>query len=77
MSGEEKSNEEESDLSQRSVQETDELATAKLTLPHRFGMYRTPTKDVPRITDIEIDEPPFEPTERTSDPNHKVRNIFD
>ena len=29
----------------------------QLTLPHRFGLYKTPTKDVPKTTEIELDDP--------------------
>ena len=29
----------------------------QLTLPHRFGMYKTPTKDVTKTTEIELDDP--------------------
>ncbi len=30
--------------------DTYEVGTTQLTLPHRFGMYKTPTKDVPKTT---------------------------
>ena len=29
----------------------------QLTLPQRFGLYRTPTKDVPKTTEIELEDP--------------------
>ena len=55
--------------------------TTQLTLPQRFGMYKTPTKDVPKFTDIELEDPPFFPDSTSSqfarNPNHKVRSIFD
>lgn len=53
----------------------------QLTLPHRFGLYKTPTKDVPKTTEIELEDPPFFPDSTSSrlarNPNHKVRSIFD
>ena len=48
----------------------------QLTLPHRFGLAKTPTKDVPKTTPIELDDPPFNPSPRQMDSNHKVRGIF-
>ena len=52
----------------------------QLTLPHRFGLYKTPTKDVPKTTEIELEDPPFNMDSTSSilanNPNHKVRNIF-
>lgn len=53
----------------------------QLTLPHRFGMYKTPTKDVPKTTEIELEEPKDSFIDSTSsrlakNPNHKVRGIF-
>ena len=33
------------------------LGPTQLTLPHRFGMYKTPTKDVPKTTKIELEDP--------------------
>ena len=55
--------------------------TSKLTLPHRFGMYKTPIKDVPKTIEIELEDPPFNVSEALSimerNPNHKVRGIFD
>lgn len=59
------------------VESGDVLKTTQLTLPQRFGMYKTPTKDVPKTTQIELDDPPFNPSPRQLDPNHKVRGIFD
>lgn len=68
------------------VKPKDEMAkykerTAKLSLPARFGLYKTPTKDVPKFTDIELEDPPFLPDSTSSrfarNPNHKVRSIFD
>ena len=54
---------------------------SKLTLPQRFGLYRTPTKDTPKITEVELEDPPFLPDSTSSrlasNPNHKVRSIFD
>ena len=29
----------------------------QLTLPHRFGMYKTPTRGVPKTTEIELEDP--------------------
>ena len=56
--------------------------TSKLTLPQRFGIYRTPTKDVPKTTEIELEDPEDNFIDSTSsrlarNPNHKVRGIFD
>lgn len=34
-----------------------EVGTTQLTLPHRFGMYKTPAKDVPKTTKIELEDP--------------------
>ena len=53
------------------------LGPTQLTLPHRFGMYKTPTKDAKKTTQLDVEVPEFEPTERNANPNHKVRNIFD
>lgn len=54
---------------------------SQLTLPARFGMYKTPTKDVPKTTEIELEDPPFSPDSTSSrlakNPNHKIRSIFD
>jgi hypothetical protein len=54
----------------------------QLTLPHRFGLYKTPTKDVPKTTEIELENPEDNFIDSTSsrmtkNPNHKVRGIFD
>lgn len=44
-------------------------------------MYKTPTKDVPKRTEVELEDPPFNVSEALSilerNPNHKVRGIFD
>lgn len=54
---------------------------AQLTLPHRFGLYKTPTKNVPKKTKIELEDPTFniggKPSILERNPNHKVRSIFD
>lgn len=55
--------------------------TSKLTLPQRFGMYKTPTKDVPKTTEIELEDPKNNFIESASsilarNPNHKKRSIF-
>jgi len=53
----------------------------QLTLPHRFGLYKTPTKNISKFTALELDDPPFLPDSTSSrlarNPNHKVRGIFD
>lgn len=53
----------------------------QLTLPHRFGLYKTPTKDIPKTTKVDLEDPPFFPDSTSSrfarNPNHKVRSIFD
>jgi hypothetical protein len=58
-----------------------QIGMTQLTLPHRFGMYKTPTKDVPKRTEVELEDPPFNVSEALSilerNPNHKVRGIFD
>ena len=52
----------------------------QLTLPARFGSVKTQTKNVKRMSDIELEEPtvqePLEPETDEADPNHKVRGIF-
>lgn len=58
------------------VERGDVINTTQLTLPQRFGLYKTPTKGVPKTTTIELDDPPFNPSPRQVDSNHKVRNIF-
>lgn len=53
--------------------------TSKLTLPQRFGLHKTPTKDVPKTTEIELEDPLDNldsTTHGNSNPNHKVRPIF-
>ena len=57
------------------------VGMTQLTLPQRFGMYKTPTKDVPKTTKIELEEPKNNFVDSTSsilakNPNHKVRGIF-
>lgn len=52
----------------------------QLTLPHRFGMYKTQT-DMPEITRVELDTPSEEHvedsiTERVDGSIHRVRGIF-
>ena len=59
-----------------------EMGPTQLTLPQRFGLYRTPTKDVPKTTEIELEDPSEHFIDSTSsrlakNPNHKVRGIFD
>lgn len=57
------------------------MGITRLTLPHRFGMFKTPTKDVPKFTDVQLEDPPFHPESTSSrlagNPDHKVRPIFD
>lgn len=52
----------------------------QLTLPHRFGMYKTPMKDVPKITKTELEDPMSKIGDMSSilerNPDHKVRGIF-
>ena len=51
--------------------------TSKLTLPHRFGMYKTPTKGFNKTTEVELEDPPFNLDSTYSDlADHKVRGIF-
>ena len=54
------------------------LGMARLTLPHRFGMYRKQAKNTPKVTSVDMEvpseNPPAEPT--TANPDHKVRPIF-
>lgn len=51
---------------------------AKLSLPNRFGMYKTPAKaKAEKIEDLELEEPSTEEHEVIPDPNHKKRGIFD
>ena len=59
-----------------------EMGATQLTLPQRFGMYKTPTKDVPKFTDIKLEDPSSTLDSTSSsilekNPNHKVRGIFD
>ena len=55
-----------------------EHRAAKLSLPHRFGMYKTPAKaKAEKIEDLELEEPSTEEHEVIPDPNHKKRGIFD
>jgi hypothetical protein len=60
------------------------LGMTQLTLPQRFGLYKTPTKGVPTTTMVELDNPSNELLDESSvsefvknHPNHKVRGIFD
>ena len=49
----------------------------QLTLPHRFGMYKTPTKGFNKTTEVELEDPPFNLDSTYSTlANHKVRDIF-
>ena len=54
--------------------------TTQLTLPARFGMYKNPTKDVPKTTKVELDDIPFfadsDSSRLARNPNHKKRSIF-
>ena len=58
-----------------------DVGITQLTLPQRFGLYKTPKKDIPKVTEVELDDPPFNPDSTSSrlarNPNHKVRSIFD
>ena len=52
----------------------------KMTLPHRFGMYKTQT-NMPKTTEVELDTPCEEPVadstiEREDGTIHRVRGIF-
>ena len=35
--------------------------TTQLTLPQRFGLYKTQTQNVPKTTKVELEDPPFHP----------------
>ncbi len=48
----------------------------KMSLPGRFGMYKSTKKDAEEKLDIDPEDPPFNPNPRKVDPNHKVRDIF-
>lgn len=58
-----------------------EVGITQLTLPQRFGLYKTPTKGVPKTTKVDLENPPSFPDSASSqlaeNPNHKVRSIFD
>lgn len=52
------------------------LAITQLSLPHRFGMYKT-LKNNAKKKKIKLKVPKTDiPDEHQSDPNHKVRPIF-
>ena len=56
------------------------LGMTQLTLPARFGMYRNQTRNLPKKTEVELEDPSDMPASSSSsliDPNHKRRNIFD
>lgn len=47
-----------------------------MSLPGRFGMYKSKKEDAEEKLDIDPEDPPFNPNQRQMDPNHKVRGIF-
>ena len=66
-------------LTQREATEgesNDIMQMTQMTLPNRFGMYKT-QKTFQRETQVEIEIPPFKPDDAQRDPNHKYRGIFD
>ena len=57
-----------------------ESRIVRLSLPHRFGMYKT-QMDMPKTTEVELDTPCEEPMEdstieREDGKTHRVRGIF-
>ena len=48
----------------------------KMSLPGRFGMYKSKKEDAEEKLDIDPEDPPFNPSPRQVDPSHKVRGIF-
>ena len=48
----------------------------QMSLPHRFGMYKSPTKTSNTKENIAIESIPIECVDVENNPNHKVRSIF-